>query len=354
VEVHVANLYEDSTLPGLLDEIVESTAEDGVMIHRIPIGREELPPRATLWDSPNTSSIRLMYHSLERLHLKYDFDLFHAFFIYPIGYVAALLAEAYGKKLIVSIRGNDINQYIFSPEKATFLQTALRRADFITSVARDLLVKAETLTPVLKKSRVIFNSVIPRNGNPASLNLPVMEESVIGAVGRFKHSKGLPYLLKAFQSIRNERKGFLLLVGDIREEEQAVQNRYLSRFGSQGIHLTGPVPHEAVDSYLRRMDVFVLPSLSEGCPNVLLEAMAAERAIIATRTGAVPEIISHGESGLLVDVGDSRQIAEAIRWVFDHPGEAKKMGERARQKIGDFSLDGERSQWEDLYQTLGV
>ena len=142
-DVHVANLYTEDARPGLLDEIVESTIENGVMVHRIRIGREQDLPRNSLWDCPDSLSIRLMYHGLERLHRQYHFDVLHPFFVYPTGYVAALLATAYKKKLILSIRGNDINQYIFSPEKTTILQTALRRADLITSVAHDLLVKAD-------------------------------------------------------------------------------------------------------------------------------------------------------------------------------------------------------------------
>ena len=351
-EVHVANLYAEQGLPGLLDEIVKSTIEKGVTVHRIPIGRERDLPRDTLWDSPDNLAIRLMYHSLEGLHQRYQFDIFHSFFVYPTGYVAALVAKAYKKKFILSIRGNDINQFIFSAEKTTFLQTALRQADLVTSVAHDLLGKAETLTPVMNKSRVIFNSIPSSNGVSAPAALPQLKGSVVGAAGLFKHSKGLPYLLKAFQQIRRGRRSSLLLVGDLREAEREIQNRYLSRFGSQDIHVTGFVPHESIGSYLSRMDVFVIPSLSEGCPNVLLEAMAAARPIVATRTGAIPEIIRDGENGLLVDAGDAAQIAAAVLYLLNHPEEAEKMGRAAHRKIDDFSEEREKKEWKEVYRLI--
>lgn len=351
-EVHVAHLYAEQGLPGLLDEIVESTVEGGVMVHRIPIGREQDLPRNTLWDCPNNLSIRLMYQCLERLHQHYRFDVFHSFFVYPTGYVAALLAKASKRRFILSIRGNDINQFIFSAEKTTFLQTALRQADRVTSVAHDLLAKAEILTPVMHKSRVIFNSIPSSNGVPAPVAIPKLKGRVIGAAGLFKHSKGLPYLLKAFHKIRKERSCSLLLVGDLREAEREIENRYLSRFGSQDIHITGFVPHESMGSYLSRMDVFVLPSLSEGCPNVLLEAMAAARPIVATKTGAIPEIIRDRESGFLVDAGDAAQIAGAVRYLLDRPEEAQKMGRAAYERIDDFSEEREKKEWKEVYRLV--
>jgi len=352
LEVHVVNLYTEPSPPGLLDEIVESTAENGVMVHRIPVGREQDLSGNTLWDSPDTLSVRLMYHCLERLYREYEFDVFHSFFIYPAGYVAALLTEVYEKKLILSIRGNDINQYIFSPEKTTLLQIALRRANLVTSVSRDLLVKADILAPIMDKSRVIFNSIAQRDGVTPPVTHPQLEGSVIGAVGLFKYSKGLPYLLKAFQGISKERRSSLLLVGDFREVEREIQTRYLLRFGSESVHVTGPVPHELIGSYLNRMDVFVIPSLSEGCPNGLLEAMAAARPIVATRTGAIPEIIRDGESGLLVDVGDATQIKEAVLYVLDHPEKGEALGRRACERIEEFSEEREREEWGAVYRLI--
>ncbi len=352
LEVHVVNLYTEQARPGLLDEIIESTAENGLMVHRIPVGREQDLPGNTLWDSSDTLSVRLMYQVLEKLYREHQFDVFHSFFIYPAGYLAALLARAYDKKLILSIRGNDISQYIFSPDKTPFLQMALRGADMVTSVSHDLLVKADTLAPVMDKSRVIFNSIAPREGVPAPVTYPQLGGSVIGAVGLFKHSKGLPYLFKAFQGIRKERRSSLLLVGDFRETEREIQNRYLLRFGSENVHVTGPVPHESIGSFLKRMDVFVIPSLSEGCPNVLLEAMAAARPVVATRTGAIPEMIRDGESGLLIDAGDAAQIKEAVLYILDHPKEAEAMGRRAFQTMGEFSEEREREGWREVYRLI--
>jgi glycosyltransferase involved in cell wall biosynthesis len=100
------------------------------------------------------------------------------------------------------------------------------------------------------------------------------------------------------------------------------------------------------------MDVFVLPSLSEGCPNTLLEAMAAGRPIVATKTGAIPEIIRDGENGLLVDPGDSDQIRDAVLYLLDHPKKAEAMGRKAHIDAEAYSEERERQEWRDLYQLI--
>jgi glycosyltransferase involved in cell wall biosynthesis len=351
-EVHVANLYTEENRPGLLDEIIESTTENGLIVHRIPIGREDDLPQDNLWDCRDGLAIRLMYHSLERIHRQYRFHVFHVFFVYPMGYVAALLAAASSVRLILSIRGNDINQHIFSPKKAAPLQIALKRADLITSVANDLLVKADTLAPVMDRSRVILNSVVPGREVVAPVNPPRLERPVIGAVGLFKHSKGLPYLLKAFQELKRERESSLLLVGAIREAESEIHKRYLSQFGEHEVCITGPVAHDSIGAYLGLMDVLVIPSVSEGCPNVLLEAMAAGRAIVATRTGAITEILGNGEYGLLIDPGDASQIKEALFYLLDHPKVAERMGKKAQERVGAFSEEREAEQWREVYETV--
>ncbi len=204
----------------------------------------------------------------------------------------------------------------------------------------------------MSKSRVIFNSVSLGDGGVESVEVARLDGSVVGAVGLFKHSKGLPYLLKAFHEIRRDRKSSLLVVGDFREAEREIQSRYLSHFGSKDVHLTGPVPHRSIESYLNRMDVFVLPSLSEGCPNTLLEAMAAGRPIVATKTGAIPEIICDGENGLLVDPGDSDQIRDAVLYLLDHPEKAEAMGRKAQIDAEAYSEERERQEWRALYQLI--
>jgi glycosyltransferase involved in cell wall biosynthesis len=88
------------------------------------------------------------------------------------------------------------------------------------------------------------------------------------------------------------------------------------------------------------MDVFVMPSLWEGGPITVLEAMAMARRVVATCVGMVPEVIVPGEDGLVVSPGSAAELAEAVRQLIEAPEAAAAMGERARETaLAGFSPD---------------
>ena len=81
------------------------------------------------------------------------------------------------------------------------------------------------------------------------------------------------------------------------------------------------------------MDIFVLPSFSEGLANVLLEAMAMGKAVVATRVGGNPDIVTNGENGFLVPAGDSKSMSSALRQLIEDDGLRRRIGAQNRQKI---------------------
>ena len=103
------------------------------------------------------------------------------------------------------------------------------------------------------------------------------------------------------------------------------------------VALPGQLPNAA--RYLKAFDVFTLPSLKEGFPWVVLEAMAAELPIVATSVGAVPEIIRTGENGLLVNAGDVSELSRAIEKILANTELARKLGAQARATLEErFTL----------------
>jgi glycosyltransferase involved in cell wall biosynthesis len=104
---------------------------------------------------------------------------------------------------------------------------------------------------------------------------------------------------------------------------------------------------------LRNLDVFALPSLVDAFPLALLEAMAAALPVVAARTGDIPRIIEHGVTGLLVEPGNSNDLAAALRRLADSPKLRNQFGERARQKaIKRYSLDDNLTCYEELFLSL--
>ncbi|MDA8406588.1 MAG: glycosyltransferase family 4 protein, partial [Deltaproteobacteria bacterium] len=111
-----------------------------------------------------------------------------------------------------------------------------------------------------------------------------------------------------------------------------------------------PVPHEAISEWLLTLDIFVLPSVTEGCPNILMEALAVGVPTIATDVGAVSDLIEHGVSGLLVPPGNSAALAEAIERLLKNFKLACSLSESARERMREFSAQKEGDDWEQVYR----
>jgi glycosyltransferase involved in cell wall biosynthesis len=104
---------------------------------------------------------------------------------------------------------------------------------------------------------------------------------------------------------------------------------------------------------LAEVSVSVLPSLSEGLSNSILEAMSAGVPVVATRVGGNPEIVQDGVTGVLVPVKDAAALARAIRTLLENPDLARRLGRAGRQRILDnFSLQRMVSKTEEHYEKL--
>jgi L-malate glycosyltransferase len=353
LDVHVAHFCVNATSPVFLDENRDTRRADGITVHRITLGKENLQePCRELWDCPHTLTLQMMYQSLEMLYGKEGFDLFHSFFLYPVGYVTGLLARRAGVPSLVTLVGNDIKKYLFSPEKVAVCRSGLENADRVVALSRDLAEMAHSLTAVESKSRIIYNSVkIP--SRQWSADKDQIGPLRIGSAGIFKYAKGLPYLFKAVAEVARKRSVMLELRGVLRDSETAVYDFAVSGTGIEKIvRLLPPLPHDQVSEWLRGLDVFVLPSLTEGCPNILMEAMASGVPSVATRTGAADFLMEDRVSGLLVPWGDSTALGRAIGEILDDRSLAESLGAAAREKMGHFSSERERSAWENVYREL--
>jgi glycosyltransferase involved in cell wall biosynthesis len=102
-----------------------------------------------------------------------------------------------------------------------------------------------------------------------------------------------------------------------------------------------------------RADVFVLPSLNEGLPMTLLEAMAAGKPVVATRVGAIPNLIRQGETGLLVNPGDKNDLREALRALLAHPDMAQRLAGNANAWVRQsYTSAAMAERYQQLYQSV--
>ena len=174
---------------------------------------------------------------------------------------------------------------------------------------------------------------------------------VVGTVSFLRSEKGMDVLIDAMCLLKKECPSVCcLMVGD-GPERQTLLDHIRERDLERTVVLTGF--REDIPELLQVMDVFVLPSLEEGMPQALLQAMAMERAVVASSVGGVPEVICNGETGLLVQPRDPVALAHHMAWLLREPHEGKAMGQFARQLIvGHYSMESMVAKTEALYSSL--
>ncbi|MCU1337776.1 MAG: glycosyl transferase, group 1 [Bryobacterales bacterium] len=156
------------------------------------------------------------------------------------------------------------------------------------------------------------------------------DRNVILIVGRLSREKDHLTLLDAVASLRPELRPHLIIVGE-GPERPRIEERIRSLSLTNSVTLTGQ--QESAEPYYGIAQVAVLSSLSEGSPNALLEAMAAGVPVVATRVGGIPEIVTDGESALLVEPGDIAGMSSSIARLLEDEGFARQVVGHARGRI---------------------
>jgi glycosyltransferase involved in cell wall biosynthesis len=176
------------------------------------------------------------------------------------------------------------------------------------------------------------------------------ETTVVGTVGRLTEQKGQGYLLEAAASLMKRYPFRLLVVGDGPLLDEL--RRMASSLGIAGeVTFTGM--RRDIPALLAAMDVFVLPSLWEGMPNALLEAMAARRPVIATDIPPFREVISSPKHGVLVPPGDTGALAGALAGLLADKPQRMKIGSRAGEKAAaSYNIKSSVNTYTDLFDSI--
>lgn len=328
----------------------QTTVQDNIFVHRIKSGARDNSTEITEFFAD-------VYFQLKCLHKNYNFDLFHAFFIVETGYVTTLLAKENDIPVINSVRGADLHKHIFNPKNHGQISWILENSDWATFVSRDLLKRARIITPSIKnKSSAFWNSIVPIDFSkfPKPSLIDKLSGLIIGTIGRFRDKKGIEYLLDACTQINHIIDINLLLIGDFVEKERLYWEHELqqSTLGNK-LRITGIKTHEETLAYLPYLDIFAIPSLTDGCPNALLEAMLAGCAIVGTNVDAIGEIIEDNVNGLLVNPANSVELAVALQYLADKPQLRRKFGAAAQTKVHQqLAPNIEIEIWLNIYQQV--
>jgi len=280
------------------------------------------------------------------------------FWAYVIG---AFAAKAAGVPIVIASR-RSLGHFKEGVVHHLLLERlANRMTDVI--LANSEAVKADVIRQERVESariRVIYNGVDPSRyavpaepGLKVSLGIPAGAKT-IGVVARLIDYKGHRFFLQACPEIKRRYPlATFLLIGEGPEAGSlAALSRHLGL--QETVRFLGT--RSDIPQLLSLLDVVALPSLEEGFPNVVLEAMAAGKPVLATGVGGIPEVVIHEETGLLVPPGNPQALAEGILRLLTHPDEAKTLADQARAALRSrgITLSQSLATLADLYEFLAT
>ena len=148
---------------------------------------------------------------------------------------------------------------------------------------------------------------------------PAERDNLVGYIGRLSEEKGTLNFVKAIPEISKEKDDLEFLVGGDGQLCDKIKKHLYENNLNDKVNLAGWIPHDKLPDYLNKLKLVVLPSYTEGLPNIMLEAMACGTPVLATPVGAIPDVIKDGETGFILENNSPECIAENVIRVLNHP-----------------------------------
>ncbi|HEV7673198.1 MAG TPA: glycosyltransferase family 4 protein [Candidatus Angelobacter sp.] len=210
---------------------------------------------------------------------------------------------------------------------------ALKRFNAVAAVSDAVAHRLLGAGVSARKIETIANGI---DGEPfeCAQPLPALAfggHKVVGMVARLDLQKGFEYLLRAVRELRVAFRDLKVVIVGEGPDRKAIEDM-IQQYGLQSnVVLAGQ--QSDMPGVYSAMDVLVLPSLNEGLPMTILEAMATSKPVIATRVGAIPSVIQQGETGLLVDPGDAEGLRDALARLLSQPNFCRRIGAAAHDWV---------------------
>tara|TARA_B110000503_G_scaffold120877_1_gene183929 strand:- start:4648 stop:5793 length:1146 start_codon:yes stop_codon:yes gene_type:complete len=292
--------------------------------------------------------------------IKHRLDLLHVHYAIPHASAAVMARAILASKghhlpIVTTLHGTDITLLGKDPAFEPVISYAINQSDAVTAVSESL--KSDTLKLFGCQNQTIDcipNFICPAQykGTPDEelrRHIAPQGQPILTHISNFRPVKRLDDVLKIFIEVRKKIPAKLLLVGDgperSRVEKAAEEMGYRDDVIFIG-KIKSPIEP------LRISDLFLLPSATESFGLAALEAMASGVPVVASNTGGLPEVIEHGVSGFLHDVGDIESMAQSAMSVLDNPSYLAQFKAQAIQHSERFNIANILPRYEAIYARL--
>jgi len=284
-------------------------------------------------------------------------DLLHVHYAIPhasAAYMAQQILKDQGVEIpfVTTLHGTDITLVGKDPSFEPVINFSINKSNRVTAVSENLKKETFELFDIKNNIEVIPNFICLKeykldNNDYYKKRFAPNNEKVICHVSNFRKVKRIEDVIIAFEGISKEMDVKLLLVGDGPERARLEQISRNSKF-SKNIFFLGSL--KSTKEVLNISDLFILPSSKESFGLSALEAMACGVPVIASDSGGIPEVISHGKSGLLNSVGDTYQMTKNALKLLSNDSLLEKFKTNAYQQAMKFDIEVILPKYEKLYE----
>lgn len=260
------------------------------------------------------------YQAVEDIIRKLDikFDLIHAHFVWSAGFVGMRLKANTGVPLVITAHHYDINALpLLDDAWRDAICSVLNAADTIITVSKRNVMNLNQMditTPIaLIQNGFRSDMFYPLDTVECRtlLGLPV-DRPILVTVGHLVEQKGYEYLIAAMEQLVKSHHDLLCVIVGIGKLKKMILKQVQQYGLIDNVFLAGAKPHQEIPLWINAADLFVLPSISEGNPTVLVECLACGVPFIGTAVGGIPEMIESGKLGFVVEPANPGALAHAI------------------------------------------
>jgi teichuronic acid biosynthesis glycosyltransferase TuaC len=255
-------------------------------------------------------------------------QVFLANWAYPDGWAGIQAAHRLKLPSVLQLLGSDINFMASDPVRRPFILEAMDQTSLITTVSAPLRDKALEMGAPPEKVIVLPNGVDtdlfqPRDRTQSRLYLGLpLNRKLILFVGHLVPEKGPQIVLEVLAQLPDDVMLIMVGGGPLR---RSLSEKVKSLGLADRVRFVGEVPHQRIPAFIAACDCLALPSLREGEPNAVLEALAAGRPVAASRVGGVPQLVVDGSQGHLCTAGDADDLARALRLTLNRKWGTKEL-----------------------------